>query len=64
MTPALLALAVDPPVRACVIITDGDITYPPGEMPYAMLCTWMSCRATHAGSGWMLQSRTPLRSDH
>lgn len=38
MTPALLTLVVDPPVTACVVITDGVIAYPPGEMPYAMLC--------------------------
>jgi len=37
MTPALLALAVDPPVTARVVITDGDITYPPWPDPYAML---------------------------
>ena len=37
LTPALLTLAVDPLVTACVVITDGDIAYPPAEMPYAVL---------------------------
>jgi predicted metal-dependent peptidase len=37
LTPALLTLAIDPLVTACVVITDGDIAYPPAEMPYAVL---------------------------
>jgi predicted metal-dependent peptidase len=37
LTPALLTLAVDPLVTACVVITDGDIAYPPAAMPYAVL---------------------------
>jgi predicted metal-dependent peptidase len=37
LTPALLTLAADPLVTACVVITDGDIAYPPAEMPYAVL---------------------------
>jgi predicted metal-dependent peptidase len=37
LSPALLTLAVDPLVTACVVITDGDIAYPPAAMPYAVL---------------------------
>jgi predicted metal-dependent peptidase len=37
LTPALLALADDSRVTAAIIITDGDITYPPEPMPYAVL---------------------------
>jgi predicted metal-dependent peptidase len=37
LTPALLALAEDPRVNATIVITDGDITYPPEQMPYAVL---------------------------
>jgi predicted metal-dependent peptidase len=37
LTPAMLALAGDGKVTACVIVTDGDITYPPEEMPYGVL---------------------------
>ena len=37
LTPAMLALADDPRVTAAIVITDGDITYPAGPMPYALL---------------------------
>lgn len=37
MTPAMLALADDPRVTSVIIITDGEITYPPEAMPYAVL---------------------------
>jgi predicted metal-dependent peptidase len=37
LTPALLALAEDPRVNATIVITDGDITYPTDQMPYAVL---------------------------
>ncbi len=37
LTPALLALADDPLVTACLVVTDGDIQYPPQEMPYRVL---------------------------
>jgi predicted metal-dependent peptidase len=37
LTPAMLALADDAKVTACVIVTDGDIAYPPEEMPYGVL---------------------------
>ena len=37
LSPAMLALADDPRVTACLIVTDGDIAYPPEEMPYGVL---------------------------
>ena len=37
LTPAMLRLADDPRVTACLVITDGDIGYPPREMPYDTL---------------------------
>jgi predicted metal-dependent peptidase len=37
LTPAMLALADDPRVTACLIVTDGDISYPAEEMPYGVL---------------------------
>jgi predicted metal-dependent peptidase len=37
LSPALQALAADPRVNAAVVITDGDITYPQGAMPFAVL---------------------------
>ncbi len=37
LTPALKALAEDPRVTAAIVITDGDISYPPDPMPYAVL---------------------------
>lgn len=37
LTPAMLALAEDPRVTACLIVTDGDIAFPPEEMPYGVL---------------------------
>lgn len=37
LTPALLALAKDDRVSAAIVITDGDIGYPPEAMPYAVL---------------------------
>lgn len=43
LSPAMLTLADDPLVRAVVIITDGDITFPPDPMPYDVL--WVLPRA-------------------
>jgi predicted metal-dependent peptidase len=37
LTPAMQMLADDPRVTACLVITDGEIGYPPDEMPYAVL---------------------------
>ncbi|MFM2423457.1 MAG: hypothetical protein RL291_1987 [Pseudomonadota bacterium] len=37
LTPAFLALAEDPRVTAVVVITDGEIAYPPTPMPYSVL---------------------------
>lgn len=37
MSPAMLALAEDPRVTAVIVITDGDISFPPDAMPYAVL---------------------------
>lgn len=37
LSPAMLLLADDPRVTVCLVITDGDIAYPPGEMPYDTL---------------------------
>jgi predicted metal-dependent peptidase len=37
LTPAMLALAEDARVTAAIVITDGDIVYPAGPMPYAVL---------------------------
>jgi predicted metal-dependent peptidase len=37
LTPAMRMLADDPRVTACLVITDGEIGYPPDEMPYAVL---------------------------
>jgi predicted metal-dependent peptidase len=37
LTPALALFAEDPRVTATVVITDGDITYPDGPMPFAVL---------------------------
>ena len=37
LSPAMLALAEDPRVTAAVVVTDGDISYPAEEMPYAVL---------------------------
>lgn len=37
LTPALTMLAEDPRVTAAIVITDGDITFPPHAMPYAVL---------------------------
>jgi hypothetical protein len=36
-TPALLALGEDPRITAAVVITDGDIAFPPDPVPYAVL---------------------------
>jgi predicted metal-dependent peptidase len=35
--PAMLALADDPRVTACLIVTDGDVAYPARAMPYGVL---------------------------
>jgi predicted metal-dependent peptidase len=37
LSPAMLTLADDPVVRAAVIITDGEIAFPPEPMPYDVL---------------------------
>ncbi len=37
LCPAMLSFAGDPRVTAAIVITDGDITYPPEAMPYAVL---------------------------
>jgi VWA-like domain (DUF2201) len=37
LSPALLSFSTDPQVTAAIIITDGDITYPSGPVPYAVL---------------------------
>jgi predicted metal-dependent peptidase len=37
LSPALHALSHDARVTAAIVITDGDITYPPDPMPYAVL---------------------------
>lgn len=43
LSPAMLALADDPLVRAAVVITDGDIAFPAEPMPYDVL--WVLPRA-------------------
>ena len=37
MSPAMLHLADDPRVEAVIVLTDGDIAYPPAAMPYDVL---------------------------
>jgi predicted metal-dependent peptidase len=37
LSPALLELAQDGRITAAIVITDGDITYPAEQMPYAVL---------------------------
>jgi predicted metal-dependent peptidase len=37
MTPALMALTADPRVTAAVVITDGEISFPPEAPPYALM---------------------------
>jgi predicted metal-dependent peptidase len=37
LTPAMLALADDPLVTACLVVTDGDVAYPQEPMPYSVL---------------------------
>jgi predicted metal-dependent peptidase len=44
LSPAMLRLADDPEVRAAVVITDGDIAYPPAAMPYEVL--WVTTAAS------------------
>lgn len=44
LTPAMQALSEDPRVTAAVVITDGDITYPPDPQPYAVM--WALPRAS------------------
>jgi predicted metal-dependent peptidase len=46
--PAMLAFADDPRVTACLVVTDGDIAYPPEEMPYGVL--WVL--PEHAGANF------------
>ena len=47
LTPAMVALAEDPRVTACLIVTDGDIAYPPEEMPYGVLWVLPEYVGTH-----------------
>jgi predicted metal-dependent peptidase len=49
LSPAMLRLADEPHVRAAVVITDGDIAYPPEPMPYNVL--------------WVLPARDAARFD-
>jgi predicted metal-dependent peptidase len=44
LSPAMLAFAADPQITAAIIITDGDITFPPDPVPYAVL--WVVPGAT------------------
>jgi predicted metal-dependent peptidase len=37
LTPALAAFAADPRIEAAIVITDGDIAYPPDPVPFAVL---------------------------
>jgi hypothetical protein len=37
LSPAMLRLAADPEVEAAIVVTDGEIDYPAGPMPYAVL---------------------------
>jgi predicted metal-dependent peptidase len=37
LSPAMLLLADDPHVEAVMVLTDGEIAYPQGEMPYDVL---------------------------
>jgi predicted metal-dependent peptidase len=37
LTPAMHALADDPRVNAAIVVTDGDIAFPPEDMPYRVL---------------------------
>jgi predicted metal-dependent peptidase len=37
LSPALRHLADDPRVEAVIVLTDGEIAYPPEEMPYSVL---------------------------
>jgi predicted metal-dependent peptidase len=37
LSPAMLALADDPLVTACLVVTDGDVAYPQEAMPYSVL---------------------------
>ncbi len=46
LTPAMRALAQDERVTAAVVITDGDIAYPPEEMPYDVL--WVVTASVYA----------------
>jgi hypothetical protein len=47
LSPALRRLAGDPTVEAVVVLTDGDIVYPPEDMPYDVL--WV---LPAVGSSW------------
>ena len=46
--PAMLVLADDPHVTACLVVTDGDIAHPSEEMPYGVL--WVL--PEHAGANF------------
>ena len=37
LSPALLHLAADPQTRAAIVVTDGDVAYPPDPLPYDVL---------------------------
>ena len=39
LSPAMLHLAAEPETRAAIVVTDGDIAYPPSPMPFDVL--WM-----------------------
>lgn len=50
LTPALLALGEDPRVTAAIVITDGDIAYPPDPVPFAVLWAVPGTSTTFAPS--------------
>jgi len=61
LTPALRHLARDQHVRAVVVITDGEIAYPPESMPYELL--WLvpaSSRAVFSPPYGLVVSMEPL----
>jgi predicted metal-dependent peptidase len=37
LSPAMIAFGADAQITAAIIITDGDITYPPDPVPYSVL---------------------------
>ena len=52
LTPAMELLAADPQIRAAAIITDGDIQFPAGPMPYAVLWVLPPTRSAGFGPGY------------